>query len=92
VKDLFHGSTMTFSIGGHSVEVASDKTILSAASTSGYVILDSGTTLLARGPMLGYGMTLRAPYVWPLSSKPATRADTDYSTAIPPSMLPRTQP
>jgi hypothetical protein len=90
VKDLFRGSKMAFTIDGHSFEIVSQGN-LSEGATSGYVALDRHTAMIARSPMVGFGMTTRPPYVWPLSGKPATAADTAYSTNLPASMLPRTE-
>jgi hypothetical protein len=91
VKDLFRGSKMAFTIGGHSFELASQGNIAGEGASAGYVMLDRTTALIARAPMVGYGMTTRAPYVWPVSGKPATAGDTAYSTHLPANMLPRTE-
>jgi hypothetical protein len=90
VKDLFHGSTMKFSIDGHSFEVVSQGGFGEGVS-AGYVSIDRNTAMISRSPMVGFGMTTRPPYVWPVSGKPATGADTAYSTNLPASMLPRTE-
>jgi hypothetical protein len=56
------------------------------------VLLDTATVALDRYPMVGFGDTTRAPYVWPLSgiSPKDTQAHLVAPPPLPSSVLPRT--
>jgi len=94
VKDAIHGSVLSFQTNGHSFELSNKSKLLPGKNTRSdvYVRLDSATLALDRYPMVGYGSTTRAPYVWPLSG-PASKDTTAHFVTpppLPPSILPRT--
>jgi len=96
VKDAFHGNTLTFNVDGHSFELTNQGSILNdkGGKMDAYVSLDTKTEGIDRSPMMGYGNTTRAPYVWPLSAPEAkdTYAHFVQPPPMPANLLPRTQP
>ncbi len=64
-KDAFMDKTLTVSAGGHMLQLASDERLLGKKPESAYVLVDRGTSLPSRFPVMGYGTTLKAPYTWP---------------------------
>jgi hypothetical protein len=105
VKDAFRGSNLAFSVGGHSFQLSSEADLLSDSENNekaekkdkgekedAYVWLDTKTTVLDRNPMMGFGNTTEAPYVWPLSEvQPKdTSAHFVQPPPMPVSVLPRT--
>jgi hypothetical protein len=96
VPEAFDGEKLAFTVGGHSVELSSDGSLLDRhrGKADVYVRLDPTTTALSRYPRMGYGDTTNAPYVWPLSdAAPASKEKVAYVVPPPPtpkSMLPDT--
>jgi hypothetical protein len=94
VKNAFDGSKLTFVAGGHTFELTSKGNLLTKdkSKTDVYVRLDSSTVAVGRYPMMGFGNTTEAPYVWPLSG-PAMKDTTAHFVTPPPmpsSVLPQT--
>lgn len=95
VREAFDGEKLAFTVGGHSVELSSDGSLLERHRKADvYVRLDSSATALSRYPRMGYGDTATAPYVWPLSApEPVSKEKEEYAVTPPPvpkSMLPQT--
>jgi len=93
VKGAINGPKLTFAISGHTFELTSKTPFLAAGGRSDvYVLLDPSTVALDRYPMLGFGSTTRAPYIWPLSGPPSKDMNAHFVTPppLPPSILPRT--
>jgi len=100
-------SLIAFQIDGHSFELTSEmptdsslKTKIETkikggdhASRDAYVWMDRNTTALSRAPQFGYGNTLHAPYVWPLSGAEGKDTYAHYvePPPLPPNMLPKTK-
>lgn len=64
-KKAFDDKTLTVSIGEHTLQLASDKRLLGKNPEPGYVMLDRDFALPSKFPVLGYGVTKKAPYAWP---------------------------
>jgi hypothetical protein len=98
VPDGFDGEKLAFAVDGHSIELSSDSNLLakrrSKAKADVYVRLDRSTLAVSRTPEMGFGDTMEAPYVWPLSNpEPMAKAKVEYVVTPPPmpkSVLPRT--
>jgi hypothetical protein len=78
--NAFNDTTLTVNIGDHILQVASDKRLLSKKPEPAYVLLDRDFKLPSKYPVVGYGTTLKAPYMWP-GGKPNTVLAT---TFVPP--------
>jgi hypothetical protein len=89
VADAFDGEKLAFSVEGHSVELASATKLLAKGKKADvYVRLDQSTVALSRYPRMGYGDTVAAPYVWPLSNPElAKKEKVEY--VVPPPPVPR---
>jgi hypothetical protein len=61
----FSDTTLTVTVGEHILQVASDKRLLSKKPESAYVLLDRSFKLPSRYPVVGYGVSTKAPYTWP---------------------------
>jgi hypothetical protein len=68
-KDAFVDKTLTVNIGEHKIEVDSDKRLLGKVPEPAYVLIDRDFTLPVGAPVMGYGDTRKAPYVWPGSKE-----------------------
>jgi len=90
----FNGHTLTVAVGGHTLQLASDRNLLSGKELikPAYVALD--TTYVpehANYPAFGYGVTSKAPYAWPASMVNYT-GDVSRAPPLPESMLPPLKP
>jgi hypothetical protein len=94
VKNAFDGSSMSFTVNGHSFELSSQGDIFGGGKTDAYVHLDGATVALARTPRMGFGTTLQPPYVWPLSQLPNDdkHAGLVAPPALPANLVARTAP
>ena len=64
-KDAFDDKTLTVAVGEHKLQLASDKRMLSKKPESAFVLVDRDFKAPSRYPVVGYGTTSKAPYVWP---------------------------
>ena len=64
-KNAFDDKTLTVTVGEHKLQLASDKRMLSKKQESAYVLVDRDFKAPSRYPVVGYGTTSKAPYVWP---------------------------
>jgi hypothetical protein len=64
-KNAFNDTTLTVTVGEHKLQVASDKRLLGKKPESAYVLVDRDFNLPSKYPVVGYGVTLKAPYTWP---------------------------
>jgi hypothetical protein len=64
-KKAFNDKTLTVNVGPHTLQIASDKRLLGKSAESAYVMLDRQFVLPSKFPVVGYGTTTKAPYVWP---------------------------
>ncbi len=87
----FNGHTLTVTVAGHTLQLASDRNLLSGGKElikPAYVALD--TTYVPEHPnypAFGYGVTSKAPYAWPASMANYT-GDVARAPPLPPSLLP----
>jgi hypothetical protein len=61
----FSGNTLTVNANGHTIQVTSEKRMLSKKQTSAFVYVDAGYTVASAFPVMGYGNTEHQPYAWP---------------------------
>jgi hypothetical protein len=72
-KDAFNGKSLTVTVGGHALEVASDVPLLGKKKpTAAFVRLDWDFVMPSQYPVVGYGAVLIRPYRWPGSKANAT--------------------
>jgi hypothetical protein len=92
VKGAVHGDTLSFAVGGHIFELANQNGSLDEHFGTIYVVLDTAANNLDRQAMVGFGNTLRAPYVWPLSAVAPkdTAAHMVAPPPVPQVLLPKT--
>lgn len=94
VKGAFHGTTLKFPVGNHTLELSSSGPLMgNGKTTDAYVWLDTKTKAIDRYTMVGFGMTTQAPYAWPYSA-PTPKVEQTFNTPppIPARLLPRTGP
>ena len=86
----FNGHTLTVNASGHTIQVASDRDLLSGKELikPAYVALDTDYVPdHPNYPQFGYGVTSKAPYAWPASMANYT-GDVSRAPPLPPSLLP----
>lgn len=92
-KGGFHGSVMTVTAFGHTIELTSDNPITTGKPETAWVTSDNDYTHADRTPMMGFGDTLYAPYAWPGAKPFKPAADSGLARYNPPplpaSLLPR---
>jgi len=87
----FNGHTLTVNVAGHTLQLASDRNLLSGGKDlikPAYVALD--TTYVPEHPnypAFGYGVTSKAPYAWPASMASYT-GDVSRAPPLPQNLLP----
>lgn len=64
-KNAFNDKTLTVQVSEHSLQLYSDKRLLGKKPQSAFVAIDRSFKLPATFPLVGYGHSLKAPYVWP---------------------------
>ncbi len=88
--NAINGHTLTVNVGGHTLQVASDRDLLSGKELikPAYVLLDTDyVPENSSYPQFGYGMTASPPYAWPASMANFT-GDVSRAPALPKSLLP----
>ena len=70
-KNAFSGKTLTVMTEDHKLQVASDNLMLNKKPQSAFVLVDRDFKLPTPYPVVGYGGTMKAPYVWPGSRENA---------------------
>ena len=86
-KKAFMNNTLTVTVGEHTLQLASDKNLLSKKPESAYVMMDRQFTLPSRFPVMGYGTVRKAPYQWP-GAKANTKLADDDAPPPPADLLP----
>lgn len=72
---VFDDRTLTVAVGEHTLQLASEKKLLPGKGVQpGYVMVDREFSLPSRFPVVGYGVTQKAPYTWPGAKPQAVRA------------------
>jgi hypothetical protein len=64
-QNAWNGNTLKVTVEDHTFEVYSDKLLLGKKPEPGYVLVDRDFKLPTNSPVMGYGPTAKAPYVWP---------------------------
>jgi hypothetical protein len=64
-KDAFNNNTLTVTVAEHTLQVASDKRMLSKKAEPAYVLVDRQFKLPSIFPVMGYGTLRKPPYMWP---------------------------
>jgi hypothetical protein len=89
-KHAFTNSTLTVTVGEHTLQLASDKNLLGKKPESAFVLIDRGFTLPSKFPVMGYGTLRKPPYQWPGSKRNTKEADVaDFAPPPPPDLLPK---
>ena len=70
-KNAFADNTLTVTVQDHTLQVYSDKRLLGKKAESAWVAVDRSYQMPTKFPVVGYGETLHAPYVWPGSRENA---------------------
>jgi hypothetical protein len=74
-------------IEDHTLQLASEKRLLSKKVEPAYVLVDRGFKLPSIFPVIGYGTVRKAPYAWP-GAKPNVRLANDEAPPPPADLLP----
>ncbi len=85
-----NGHTLTVNVGGHTLQVASDRDLLSGKELikPAYVLLDTEyVPENSSFPQFGYGVSASPPYAWPASLANYT-GDVSRAPPLPKSLLP----
>jgi hypothetical protein len=86
-KNAFSNNTLTVTIEDHTLQLASDKRMLSKKPEAAYVLVDRGFKLPSIFPVMGYGTVRKAPYAWP-GAKPNVRLADDAAPPPPADLMP----
>ena len=84
----FDDRTLTVTVNGHVLQVASDNRLLGKNPVSAFVRVDRDFTLPSKFPVMGYGNTSRAPYMWPGAKPNGVLAAAAYAPPVPRVLLP----
>jgi hypothetical protein len=84
----FNQKTLTITVDGHPIQLASEKPLLGKKPQSAWVAVDRGFLLPARFPEFGYGSTTKAPYVWPGSKENLASKGPIQAPALPQDVAP----
>lgn len=86
-KSAFSNNTLTVTIEDHTLQLASEKRLLSKKVEPAYVLVDRGFKLPSIFPVIGYGTVRKAPYAWP-GAKPNVRLADDEAPPPPADLMP----
>ena len=81
----WNGNTLKVNVEDHTFELYSDKMMLGKKPEPAYVLVDREFKLPSRTPVIGYGPTAKAPYVWPGAKDVKSVAD---APPVPESLRP----
>ena len=84
----FDDRTLTVTVNGHVLQVASDNRLLGKNAQSAFVRVDREFTLPSKFPVMGYGNTSRPPYMWPGAKPNKVLAEAAYAPPVPKVLLP----
>lgn len=89
-QKAFQNNTLTIEASGHQIQLTSDVNFATKKGDA-YVLIDQNFRTDALFPMMGYGHTRNAPYIWPGSRRPASPLQTSAIKVppVPPNLLPR---
>jgi hypothetical protein len=89
-KNAFTNNTLTVNVSEHTLQLASEKSLLGKKSESAYVLMDRAFTLPSRFPVMGYGTLRKAPYQWPGARPNGHEADiAEFAPPPPADLLPK---
>jgi hypothetical protein len=63
--NAFNGNSLTLTLKGHTIQIASDKRMLGKKPESAFVYVDTAYKFPSAFPVMGYGAAPLAPYAWP---------------------------
>jgi hypothetical protein len=86
--NAFTDSTLTVSVEGHKLELASEEHLLGKKPESAFVRVDRDFALPSRYPVVGYGPLRVAPYAWPGAKKSVTAAGSLVAPPLPKDIQP----
>ena len=84
----FDDRTLTVTVNGHVLQVASDNRLLGKTAQAAFVRVDREFTLPSKFPVMGYGNTSRPPYMWPGAKPNALLKEAEYAPPVPKVLLP----
>ncbi len=84
----FDDRTLTVTVNGHVLQVASDNRLLGKKPESAFVRVDREFVLPSKFPVVGYGNTNRPPYMWPGAKPNKELAGVVQAPPVPRSLLP----
>jgi len=70
----FKDTMLRVTVGGHAIELTSERTLLGGKAQKAWVSVDREFVLPTEFPTIGYGTTTQAPYVWPGSKQEGNEA------------------
>jgi len=86
--NAFDDKTLTVTVEGHKLELASEEHLLGKKPEVAYVRIDRGFSLPSRFPVVGYGPLRVAPYAWPGAKKAVTAAGSMDAPPLPKDIQP----
>ena len=88
-KEAFRDNTLTVTAGEHTYQLYSDKKLLGKKPESAFVLVDRNFSMPVRFPVVGYGVTRKAPYDFP-GSKQEVASKGAKAPPLPESVRPAT--
>ena len=89
-KNAFKDNNLTVTVEDHTLQLSSDKRLLSKKPESAFVAVDRDFKLPSSFPVMGYGETLKPPYAWPGSRENVALKGAVAPPPLPPSIRPVT--
>ena len=84
----FDDKTLTVTVDGHTLQLASDKRLLDKKPESAFVLVDRDFRLPSKFPVMGYGPIRKPPYAWPGAKANEKLAGPVEPPPLPPSLVP----
>jgi hypothetical protein len=84
----FDDKTLTVTVDGHTLQLASDKRLLGKKPESAFVLVDRDFRLPSKFPVMGYGPIRKPPYAWPGAKANEKLAGPVEPPPLPPSLIP----
>jgi hypothetical protein len=86
--NAFVDTTLTVTVDGHTLQLASDKKLLGKKPAPAYVVVDRDFRLPSKFPVMGYGPIRKPPYAWPGAKENGKFAGPVEPPPLPPSLVP----
>jgi hypothetical protein len=71
----FNDKTLTVTVGEHNFQLFSEKMLLSKKPETAFVLVDRNFQMPSKLPVVGYGSTIKQPYMWPGAKLVASTKD-----------------